>query len=247
MVPTQFSRLQAFEAQVLNLLHRECAINPTSIPKIVNDNQTKWTIPSILSAIATSLESNHKGAEATALTDVVERITAEKNFGGLGIPLNPDFPVSEADYVDAAFIVDAMLLSLNAELSSRKYLPVFPSPSDAAGPMTLAQKIFAQHLVGTNPTAGQLRAGTVIRVGLDWVLSSELSWQVRVRLEAHQRLFCTSLERLQSDVLYHWDRQWPESTKAISAHRGSGATTASGLQPITLFILTQRRRLRCAT
>ncbi|KAL2802454.1 hypothetical protein BJX63DRAFT_426062 [Aspergillus granulosus] len=43
--------------------------------------------------------------------------------------------------------------------------------------MTLAQKIFAQHLLGASPGFDGLRQGAVVRVGLDWVLSSELSWQ----------------------------------------------------------------------
>jgi len=45
--------------------------------------------------------------------------------------------------------------------------------------MTLAQKIFAQHVIGEMPSYG-LKAGDVVRVGVDWILASELSWSVRL-------------------------------------------------------------------
>jgi hypothetical protein len=145
------------------------------------------------------LESNQYAAEATALNDAVERITANKNFGGLGIRDDQDALVFEEDYENAAFIVEAMLLSLSAEFSSRKFLPS-PGPGHTAGPMTLAQKIFAQHLLGGNIAQGQLRAGTVVRVGLDWVLSSELSWQVRIRLRLG-RCPCSNIGTKADDYL----------------------------------------------
>ncbi|KAL3428551.1 hypothetical protein BDV09DRAFT_201521 [Aspergillus tetrazonus] len=176
MITAQSPRLQAFKAQVLSLLDRERAMEPASIQHVLTDDNTQSSsIPSLLSAIAMTLESNLYTAEATALNDAVERITANKNFGGLGIRDDQAALICKAAYASAAFIVEAMLLSLSAELSSRKFLPS-SGLSRAARPMTLAEKIFVQHLVGSNTVQSQLKAGTVIRVGLDWVLSSELSW-----------------------------------------------------------------------
>ncbi|KAJ5782462.1 hypothetical protein N7457_004236 [Penicillium paradoxum] len=177
----QSFRLQTFESQILSLLHRERGIKVTSSHCIPTENRSRWSIPSLLSAIALTLQSNQHVAEATALHDAVERITADKNFGGLALRDDEHDLLSEIDYESAAFIVEGMLMSVSAEESSRCFLPLSGSVP-ATGPMTLAQKIFMQHLVGGNPAAVQLRAGTVVRVGLDWVLSSELSWQVRMRL-----------------------------------------------------------------
>lgn len=178
MITAESPQSHAFEARILSLLDRERGIKPASIQHGLTDEKARCSIPSLISAIAATLECNRYTAEATALIDAVERITASKSFGGLGIRDGHDALVADGDYENAAFIVEAMLLSLNAELSSCKFLPS-SGTRHAAGPMTLAQKIFAQHLVGGNALQGQLQAGTVVRVGLDWVLSSELSWQVR--------------------------------------------------------------------
>jgi hypothetical protein len=43
--------------------------------------------------------------------------------------------------------------------------------------MNLAQKIFAHHTIGGCPIEG-LAIGDVVRVGVDWIIASELSWSV---------------------------------------------------------------------
>lgn len=175
----QSSQLHNFQILIQRLLHRERAIDPASIRQIVDDHR-QWSIPLLLSSIAASLESHQKFAEAIALHEAVERITAEKEFGGLGIShaLNESSVIAGSDYANAAFIVEALLLSLNSETYSQDFLTTSLTPCYGTKPMTLTQKIFAQHLVGTAQSTNELEAGAVVRVGLDWVLSSELSWQV---------------------------------------------------------------------
>ena len=47
--------------------------------------------------------------------------------------------------------------------------------------MTLTQKIFAQHALSQLPESG-LSTGSVVQVGLDWILASELSWAGMARV-----------------------------------------------------------------
>jgi hypothetical protein len=51
--------------------------------------------------------------------------------------------------------------------------------SEKTKPMNLAQKIFAHHTIGGCPIEG-LAIGDVVRVGVDWIIASELSWSVRL-------------------------------------------------------------------
>jgi hypothetical protein len=181
MMETQLPQLHDFESQIVNLLHRERAIDPSSLRHITDDG--RQAIPHVLSSIAASLEDDEKHAEATALKEAIERITADNQFGGLGINNGEDGPTepTETDYANSAFIVEALLLSLNSELHSRDFLTTSSTRFNGRKPMTLAEKIFAQHWIGKTSSSEELQAAAVIRVGLDWVLSSELSWAVRMR------------------------------------------------------------------
>ncbi|KAE8361504.1 hypothetical protein BDV27DRAFT_147772 [Aspergillus caelatus] len=64
--------------------------------------------------------------------------------------------------------------------------------------MTVVGMIFAQHLVGT-ATPAELRAGTVVHVGLDCILLSELSWQEMARVYEND---------LRSPGIWRNDRFW---------------------------------------
>ena len=182
MMDAHSSQLQNFQSQVLNLLHRERAIDPALICR-KGDDDSQSSIPLQLSSIAACLESHGKLAESIALNEAVERITTAKEFGGLGTKdtASASYFTTESDFANAAFIVEALLLSLSAEAYSRNFLTTSLPPYRDTKPMTLAQKIFAQHLIGT-ATPAEVGAGTVVRVGLDWILSSELSWQVGIAL-----------------------------------------------------------------
>ncbi|KAJ5131574.1 uncharacterized protein N7515_007613 [Penicillium bovifimosum] len=88
---TQRPEQHDFESHIVKLLQRERGINPSSLQHIAHDG--RQGIPHILSSIAASLEDGQKHAEATALKEALERITSNKQFGGLGISmLNVDQP-----------------------------------------------------------------------------------------------------------------------------------------------------------
>jgi hypothetical protein len=56
-------------------------------------------------------------------------------------------------------------------------LPTIDVRSKKTKPMNLAQKILAQHTIGGCQIKG-LAIGDVVRVGVDWIIASELSWSV---------------------------------------------------------------------
>jgi len=132
-------------------------------------------IPAILTKYSKALNKASKAAEAEALLHVREKVVDKKAFGGLG--LDSSTAATPAQHAEAIFLVEAWLEAINSREKSFDFLSYRTSPVEGTRPMTLAQKIFAQHVVGEKPVHG-LAAGDVVRVGVDWILASELSWAV---------------------------------------------------------------------
>ena len=154
-------------------------------------------IPGLLSQFASSLRDGDKTAEAEALDRVHEKVIDKKAFGGLG--LSESAIASPLQQAETLFLVEAWLEAINSRERATNFLSHRSSPAEGTKPMTLAQKIFAQHVVGDKPATG-LAVGDVVRVGVDWILASELSWQVST-------LFAHSAEALT------FDRQWQGHTR----------------------------------
>lgn len=109
--------------------------------------------------------------EADALLEVYQHCIAEPDFGGLGYDINAS--LDNAKISEVIFFVSAYLEALNYQ--DRKSSPVLPldhRPEGRRG-MTLAEKIFAAHDVFRR---GEVKPGDVIRLDVDWVIASELSW-----------------------------------------------------------------------
>jgi hypothetical protein len=140
-----------------------------------------WTAPGpeslseTLLTLSTRLEALSKPVEADAIQQVLEKATDSPNYGGLGLADRSS--IEKHNYEEILFILEARLESLNS--GDRVQRPATPIESRASEtrPMTLAEKIFAQHTVGGCGKRG-LQAGDVIRANVDWILASELSWAV---------------------------------------------------------------------
>ena len=83
--------------------------------------------------------------------------------------------------------------------------------------MNLAQKIFALHSLSTLPASG-LSTGSVVRVGIDWILASELSWSSMAR--THQDLGNPGIWRndrfwLAGDHIVHPDVRHVDKVKSM--------------------------------
>jgi homoaconitase/3-isopropylmalate dehydratase large subunit len=117
-----------------------------------------------------ALQNGH-AREADALKDAFDKSTTPTDFGGLGLPTDRALKDNEASEV--LFFVSAYLDALNYQ--DRKASPVqslTTRPSERRG-MTVAEKIFAAHDVSGK---GEVKPGDVIRLDVDWVMASELSW-----------------------------------------------------------------------
>lgn len=124
-----------------------------------------------LGHIASVLDRHEKQREAEAFREVVAHCLNPTDFGGLGLQMGQD--LVEDDRAQVLFLVSAYLEALNSVDRSREPpSPLLHRPSGRRG-MTLAEKIFAAHDVESK---GYVRPGDVIRVDVDWVMASEISW-----------------------------------------------------------------------
>ena len=109
--------------------------------------------------------------EADVLLEVKRKCVSPRNFGGLGLD-----DASESDHQqrrEVLFLCEAWLESLNAVDRASHRPPPLASRPEGRGGMTLTEKIFALHDVGQS---GAVKPGQVIRIAVDWIMASELSW-----------------------------------------------------------------------
>jgi homoaconitase/3-isopropylmalate dehydratase large subunit len=93
------------------------------------------------------------------------------DFGGLGFASDHAFDAEEI--AEVLFFISAYLEALNyQDRSISAPAPLQSRPTGRRG-MTLAEKIFAAHDVSHR---GEVKPGDVIRLDVDWVIASELSW-----------------------------------------------------------------------
>jgi hypothetical protein len=128
-----------------------------------------------LALVSFALRRVSKDREAGAIDPVLEKAVDKKTFGGLG--LTKGAPAMSTDYKDVIFLTEAWLESLNSQDKSTNPFSTIDVRSEKMKPMNLAQKIFAHHTIGGCPIEG-LAIGDVVRVGVDWIIASELSWSV---------------------------------------------------------------------
>lgn len=81
--------------------------------------------------------------------------------------------LSPQQTAEVLFKVEAYLESLNS--IDRARVPKQPLKARPPGrrDMTLSEKIFAAHDLQSR---GEVKAGDLIRVSVDWIMASELSW-----------------------------------------------------------------------
>lgn len=163
-----------FESQLRDLLSRVRNVDSQSLD--LASAKSLDSIPNILSGYSIALKDAQKVVESEALVQVCEKVVDRIAFGGLGLGATT-IEATPSQTEEALFLVEAWLEAINSRERSKDFLSYRSSPAEGTRPMTLAQKIFAQHVVGEKPAAG-LAAGDVVRVGIDWILASELSWQV---------------------------------------------------------------------
>src|ERR1700709_1205862 len=100
-------------------------------------------IPALLSRYCDALKDVDKAAEAEALDQAREKAIDKKAFGGLG--LGDNAVATPSQQAETLFLVEAWLEAINSKERAKDFLSYRSSPAEGTRPMTLAQKVFAQH------------------------------------------------------------------------------------------------------
>lgn len=109
--------------------------------------------------------------ESDAIRDVSHHCVTAPDFGGLGLSIKDKLDNDATDKV--LFLVSSYLEALNYQDRLTSKPPVLADRPAGRRGMTLAEKIFAAHDVSRR---GEVKPGDVIRLDIDWVIASELSW-----------------------------------------------------------------------
>lgn len=126
------------------------------------------------------LRQSSRIAEADTLQHVSELTVSARELGGL--ELGPAFTskgynLMPEEEEKILFLVEAWLEALNSSENCLRLPSPIAGPVTGRRPMTLTEKIFAHHSHRI-PRAEGVRSGDFIRVSVDWVIASELSWVV---------------------------------------------------------------------
>ena len=87
----------------------------------------------------------------------------------------PDAQLDQTQDSEVLFLVSAWLEALNSADRSKAPANHLPSRPEGRRPLTLSEKIFAAHDIDRK---GEVKPGDVVRVNIDWIMASELSWKV---------------------------------------------------------------------
>lgn len=189
--PTASDAASSFKLFLIDALVTSRRIDQDSVKAV-----DAGSISGVLLATCGQLRKLQKAQEADALDQVREKISDSPPFGGLGIH-EDDIPTSE-QYDEITFLTQAWLETIKSRERSNDYLKTNPSRPQGAKPMTLAQKIFTQHALGSKEVENGLALGDVVRVGVDWIIASELSWAAMAQTH----------EELGSPGIWRNDRFW---------------------------------------
>lgn len=154
------------------------------------------SIAGVLSDTVQKLYAASRTLEADALDQVHDKVTRPASLGGLGLADN--VAPEPQQYEEVLFLCDAYIQSVQSQELSQSYLNTNPTRAHGTKPMTLAQKIFTQHALGSDEAKHGLPVGEVVRVGVDWVIASELSWAG----------MASTYEELGSPGIWRNDRFW---------------------------------------
>lgn len=126
--------------------------------------------------LACSAELHKRGyfQEEQVILHVVDLCNADVEAGGLGFRDRrwPDFCPDELSRL--LELVESWLLTIPSQKSSPPKPSLLHKPINRQ-PMTLASKILAHHAISCGQTS-HVAVGEILRVDVDWIIASELSW-----------------------------------------------------------------------
>lgn len=129
---------------------------------------------SYVDAAAKYLKPTQDHRVATALEEAVERATTSPDFGGYGLAIGSSGLTTQQEE-DVIFLCTAFLEAMESEYRQRNRPKSLKNRPAGRRGMTMTEKVFAAH---DTAQRGFVKPGDIIQVDVDWVLASELSWQV---------------------------------------------------------------------
>lgn len=126
-------------------------------------------------AITSALFAIGRPREGETLDHVLYLCSEDRELGGYSISSTQ--PLTDSDREKVAFLVDSWLYATSQEAANPVARTSSVTSIQMRQPMTLSEKIFAHHMLPANSSTG-IKSGDVIRVSVDWVLASEVSWMV---------------------------------------------------------------------
>jgi hypothetical protein len=126
-----------------------------------------------LNSVIDILFTNRQTRAAEALSNVSSLAVLSPDFGGLGYSL--EMCLDTQQEAEVVFLASAWLESLNSVDRSKSLPKPLTSRPEGRRGMTLSEKIFAMHDIDQK---GFVTPADVVRVSVDWILASELSWNV---------------------------------------------------------------------
>jgi hypothetical protein len=128
-----------------------------------------------LNHIKSLLTDSGYAREALAIDNALDHCLASKDDGGLGFSLNDT--TTETIQEAMLFQVDIWLEALNSEDRTRHLPKGLLNVPPGRRPMTLTEKILVHHSIDPLAVEGPV-VGEVLRISVDWVVTSELAWAV---------------------------------------------------------------------
>nr|WOZ30804.1 McfD [Coleophoma empetri]BAN91491.1 putative 3-isopropylmalate dehydratase [Coleophoma empetri] len=143
---------------------------------ISNHDSTASYLEDFLDRLCEALDTVGKDAEADAFRHALQlyQTGRERDIHESGESIS-NAQLRNEQFEDLEFLVEAWLEALNSAESARTLPAPLPAKSSATRPMTLAEKIFAHHAFSL-PSPDGLKSGELVRVSIDWIIASELSW-----------------------------------------------------------------------
>ncbi|RJE19173.1 Aconitase family [Aspergillus sclerotialis] len=164
--------------QCLELLKYHSGIRYVEIPEAGdgynNELLAKNDEPLLaIRAITSALFAIGRPREGETLDHVLYLCSEDQELGGYSISSTQ--PLTDSEREKVAFLVDSWLYAAAQEAANQVARTNSVTSIQMRQPMTLSEKIFAHHMLPGNSSTG-VKSGDVIRVSVDWILASEVSW-----------------------------------------------------------------------
>ncbi|KAL4865743.1 hypothetical protein BDV12DRAFT_174005 [Aspergillus spectabilis] len=140
-------------------------------------NSVICNLNAFLTRLCTALDIIGRHEEASSLQHVLDLCRTTTDRGGMAVITDETsgWPSSPTQLQSVQSLIEAWLEALNATESAAQLPAPVPSKGPGTWPMTLAEKILVQHAFSL-PSPEGVRVGELMRVSVDWVIASELSW-----------------------------------------------------------------------